>query len=106
MAGSLSFRRRYCISKGKASAGYRFADHSRSGGKALSRAERWKRGLVRSEPSCSHHWRSKSRHMDLTLQSLSPGLFQPIAADDVAAIVADVALAAPRNGIVEIAGPE
>ncbi|MGE0521071.1 MAG: SDR family oxidoreductase, partial [Candidatus Binatia bacterium] len=37
---------------------------------------------------------------------LSPGLFQPIAADDVAAMVADVALAAPRNGIVEIAGPE
>src|SRR5215203_6006144 len=37
---------------------------------------------------------------------LSPGLFQPIAADDVAAIVADVAPAAPRNGIVEIAGPE
>jgi uncharacterized protein YbjT (DUF2867 family) len=37
---------------------------------------------------------------------LSPGLFQPIAADDVAVIVADVALAAPRNGIVEIAGPE
>ena len=36
----------------------------------------------------------------------SRGLFQPIAADDVAAIVADVALAAPRNGIVEIAGPE
>ena len=37
---------------------------------------------------------------------VSPGLFQPIAADDVAAVVADVALAAPRNGIVEIAGPE
>jgi uncharacterized protein YbjT (DUF2867 family) len=37
---------------------------------------------------------------------ISPGLFQPIAADDVAAIVADVARAAPRNGIVEIAGPE
>ncbi len=37
---------------------------------------------------------------------LSPGLFQPIAADDVAVIVADVALAAPRSGIVEIAGPE
>src|SRR5213594_843651 len=37
---------------------------------------------------------------------LSPGLFQPIAADDVAVIVADVALTAPRNGIVEIAGPE
>ena len=37
---------------------------------------------------------------------ISPGLFQPIAADDVARFVADVALAAPRNGIVEIAGPE
>src|SRR5215467_6656222 len=37
---------------------------------------------------------------------LSPGLFQPIAANDVAAIVADVALAAPRSGIVEIAGPQ
>src|SRR5262249_27963604 len=37
---------------------------------------------------------------------ISPGLFQPIAADDVAATVTDVALAAPRNGIVEIAGPE
>src|SRR5262245_12211500 len=38
--------------------------------------------------------------------SISPGLFQPIAADDVAANVADLALAAPKNGIVEIAGPE
>src|SRR5262245_27337812 len=37
---------------------------------------------------------------------IAPGLFQPIAADDVAATVADVALTAPRNGIVEIAGPE
>ena len=37
---------------------------------------------------------------------IAPGLFQPIAADDVAAAVADVALAAPRNGIVEIAGPD
>src|SRR5207237_9360784 len=37
---------------------------------------------------------------------LSPCLFQPIAADDVAPIVAEVALAAPRNGIVEIAGPD
>src|SRR5207245_6203953 len=36
--------------------------------------------------------------------SLSPGLFQPIAADDVAAVVADVALAAPRNGLVKIGG--
>src|SRR5262249_4968826 len=37
---------------------------------------------------------------------VSPGSFQPIAADDVAAAVAEVALAPPRNGIVEIAGPE
>src|ERR1700759_5641662 len=43
---------------------------------------------------------------DGNLVRLSPGLFQPIAADDVAAIVADVAIAAPRNGIVDIAGPE
>ena len=37
---------------------------------------------------------------------VSPGLFQPIAADDVAPVVAETALAAPRNGIIEIAGPE
>ena len=37
---------------------------------------------------------------------ISPGLFQPIAADDVAVFTAEVALAAPRRGIVEIAGPE
>ncbi len=43
---------------------------------------------------------------DGNIVRLSPGLFQPIAADDVASVVAEVALAAPRNGIVEIAGPE
>jgi uncharacterized protein YbjT (DUF2867 family) len=43
---------------------------------------------------------------DGNLIRVSPGLFQPIAADDVASIVADVALAAPRGGIVDIAGPE
>ena len=43
---------------------------------------------------------------DGNIVKLPPILFQPIAADDVAAIVADVALAAPRNGIVEIAGPQ
>jgi uncharacterized protein YbjT (DUF2867 family) len=37
---------------------------------------------------------------------ISPGPFQPIASDDVASIVAEVALGMPRNGIVEIAGPE
>ncbi len=44
--------------------------------------------------------------MDGNVVRLPPGLFQPIAADDVAPVVAEVALAAPRNGIVEIAGPE
>jgi uncharacterized protein YbjT (DUF2867 family) len=43
---------------------------------------------------------------DGNIVRLSPSLFQPIAADDVASIVAEVALAAPQNGIVEIAGPE
>ena len=43
---------------------------------------------------------------DGNMVRLPPVLFQLIAADDVAAIVAEVALAAPRNGIVEIAGPE
>jgi uncharacterized protein YbjT (DUF2867 family) len=33
-------------------------------------------------------------------------LMQPIAADDVAAVMADVALAEPLNGTVELAGPE
>src|SRR6476620_4246178 len=44
--------------------------------------------------------------VDGNIVRLPPVLFQPIAADDVAANVAEVALAAPRNGIVEIAGPE
>jgi uncharacterized protein YbjT (DUF2867 family) len=37
---------------------------------------------------------------------LSPALFQPLASDDVAAALADVTLAAPVNGTVEVAGPE
>jgi uncharacterized protein YbjT (DUF2867 family) len=37
---------------------------------------------------------------------LPPVLMQPIAADDVAAGMADVALAEPLNGTVELAGPE
>ncbi len=44
--------------------------------------------------------------VDRDVVRLSPGLFQPIASDDVAANVADVALALPRNGMVEIAGPD
>jgi uncharacterized protein YbjT (DUF2867 family) len=41
-----------------------------------------------------------------TVARLSPAAFQPIASDDVADIVADVALARPINGMIEIAGPE
>jgi uncharacterized protein YbjT (DUF2867 family) len=37
---------------------------------------------------------------------LSPGMMQPIAADDVAAALTDVAVADPINGTIEIAGPE
>jgi uncharacterized protein YbjT (DUF2867 family) len=37
---------------------------------------------------------------------LSPGMMQPIAADDVAAALTDVAVGEPVNGTVEIAGPE
>ncbi|MCX5493413.1 SDR family oxidoreductase [Kaistia dalseonensis] len=33
-------------------------------------------------------------------------LFQPIASDDVADVMADVALAPPVNGVIEIGGPE
>jgi uncharacterized protein YbjT (DUF2867 family) len=44
--------------------------------------------------------------MDGSVVRVPPGLLQPIAADDVAALVTEVALAHPRNGIIEIAGPE
>src|SRR6476660_2335784 len=37
---------------------------------------------------------------------LPPALMQPIASDDVAAVMADVALAKPLNGTVDLAGPE
>jgi len=36
----------------------------------------------------------------------SPARFQPVAADDVAATLAEVATAQPKNGAVELAGPE
>jgi uncharacterized protein YbjT (DUF2867 family) len=37
---------------------------------------------------------------------LPPARMQPVAADDVAAALADVAVGTPVNGIVELAGPE
>jgi uncharacterized protein YbjT (DUF2867 family) len=44
--------------------------------------------------------------MDGSKVRLPPILFQPIASDDVATFVAEAALAPPRNGVIEIAGPE
>jgi uncharacterized protein YbjT (DUF2867 family) len=41
-----------------------------------------------------------------TTVRLPPALMQPIAADDVAAALADVAIAEPLNDTIEIAGPE
>lgn len=37
---------------------------------------------------------------------LSPALIQPIAADDVSAVLANLAMDAPFNGTVEVGGPE
>ena len=37
---------------------------------------------------------------------LPPALMQPIAADDVAAALADIAVEEPLNGTIELAGPE
>ena len=37
---------------------------------------------------------------------LPSALMQPMVSDDVAAAVADVALESPRNGMIEVAGPE
>ena len=37
---------------------------------------------------------------------LPPALMQPIAADDVATALSEVALGAPVNGLIELAGPE
>jgi uncharacterized protein YbjT (DUF2867 family) len=43
---------------------------------------------------------------DGRIARLSPALFQPVASDDVAATLADVTLADPINGMIELAGPE
>lgn len=37
---------------------------------------------------------------------VSPAMLQPIASDDVVAALAEVALAEPLNGVIEVAGPE
>jgi uncharacterized protein YbjT (DUF2867 family) len=62
--------------------------------------------IIRSTQFMEFLGRIADMGADGNVVRISPGLFQPIAADDVAAVVADVALAAPRNGTIEIAGPE
>src|SRR5499426_3056846 len=62
--------------------------------------------IIRSTQFLEFLGRIADSAADGNMVRLSPGLFQPVASDDVAAIVADVALAAPRSGIVEVAGPE
>jgi uncharacterized protein YbjT (DUF2867 family) len=48
---------------------------------------------------------AQSGTVDQTVH-LSPAFVQPIASDDVADVMADVALGAPSNSTIEIAGPE
>ena len=50
-------------------------------------------------------WIAQSGTVGQTVR-LPPALIQPISSDDVAAAMADVAVAAPVNGIVEVGGPE
>ena len=44
--------------------------------------------------------------MEGNVVHMSPGKFQPVAADDVAATLAKIAIAQAKNGVVELAGPE
>src|SRR5215470_15263800 len=62
--------------------------------------------IIRSTQFMEFLGRIADASADGKVLKFSPGMFQPIAADDVAAIVAEVALGAPRKEIVEIAGPE
>jgi uncharacterized protein YbjT (DUF2867 family) len=50
-------------------------------------------------------WIAQSGSVGQTVR-LPPALFQPMSSDDVAAALADVAVAKPANGMIEIAGPE
>jgi uncharacterized protein YbjT (DUF2867 family) len=50
-------------------------------------------------------WIAQSGTVGETVR-LPPALFQPISSDDVAAALADVAVAKPVNGMIEVAGPE
>jgi uncharacterized protein YbjT (DUF2867 family) len=62
--------------------------------------------IIRSTQFLEFLGRIADGSTDGSIVRISPGLFQPIAADEVAAIIAEVAVANPGNGIIEIAGPE
>jgi uncharacterized protein YbjT (DUF2867 family) len=62
--------------------------------------------IIRSTQFLEFLGRIADGSTDGSVVRLPAGLLQPIAADDVAAVVTEVALANPRNGIIEIAGPE
>jgi uncharacterized protein YbjT (DUF2867 family) len=62
--------------------------------------------IIRSTQFLEFLGRIADASTDGDVVRLPPGLLQPIAGDDVAAVVAEVALANPRNGTIEIAGPE
>jgi uncharacterized protein YbjT (DUF2867 family) len=62
--------------------------------------------IIRSTQFFEFLGRIADANTDGSVVRLPPGLLQPIAADDVADFIAEAALFCPRNGIIEIAGPE
>jgi uncharacterized protein YbjT (DUF2867 family) len=62
--------------------------------------------IVRSTQFLEFIGRIVESGVDGDVIRLSPALLQPIASDDVADAMADAALGAPVNGMIEIAGPE
>lgn len=62
--------------------------------------------ILRSTQFFEFLHRIPESHPDGDAVRVSPALVQPIAADEVAAALADLALAGPRNDMIEHAGPE
>src|SRR5258708_24791830 len=60
--------------------------------------------IVRATHFCEFLGAMAGRVADTVRVSDAP--MQPLAADDVAAALADVAVASPANGLLEVAGPE
>jgi len=57
-------------------------------------------------PSPNFQWYRDGSATDGQTVRLPPALMQPIVSDDVAAALAEIAVAEPLNGTVELAGPE